>query len=337
MIIIRAPLRISFVGGGTDLPDFYRKHPGKVISATINKYVYVAINPAPLLQEITARYSDIENVKQVKDLKNNRIREVMTLFDVNDFMEIGTFSHLKVGTGLGASSSFTVALIKGFSTYLGKKLDKKELAEIACKVEINLIKEPIGKQDQYASAFGGFNIFKFNSDDTVEAEPILLDYKKRIDFENHILVFFTGITRRASDILMEQKSGIGTNFETLKSMTELVDLFKAKLLKGDFESLGKLLHESWLKKRKLASKVTNNVIDKLYSAGIKNGAWGGKLLGAGGGGCFLFIVPPKKREFVKRAVSKIAKRNNLTGFQEVPIKFVHSGVEVVSNSLFNLK
>lgn len=337
MIIVRAPLRISFVGGGTDLPDFYKLYPGKVISATIDKYVYVAINPAPLLQEITARYSDIESVKQIKDLKNNRIREVMTLFGVNDFMEIGTFSHLKVGTGLGASSSFTVALIKGFSTYLGQRLNKKELAEQACKIEINLIKEPIGKQDQYAASFGGFNVFKFNADETVEIEPVLLDFKRRIDLENHMMVFFTGITRQASDILSEQKSSITTNFENLKSMTQLVDLFKTKLIKGDFKSMGELLHEGWLKKRKLASKISSGIIDKLYSTGIRNGAWGGKLLGAGGGGCILFLVSPKHRDVVKATVSRAAKRNKLKNFQEVPIKFIHSGVEVVSNSLLNSK
>lgn len=337
MIIVRAPLRISFVGGGTDLPDFYRIHPGKVISATIDKYVYVAINPAPLTQEITARYSIVENVKFVKDLKNNRIREAMTLLNINDYMEIGTFSHLKVGTGLGASSSFTVALLKGLSIYQGKRLDKKELAELACRVEIDLIKEPIGKQDQYASSLGGLNVLTFNSDESVEIEPMLLDYKRRIELENHMLIFFTGITRKASDILTEQKSNIATNFEDLKAMTQIVDLFKAKLIKGDFKSMGELLNESWFKKRKLASKISSNIIDKLYSAGIKNGAWGGKLLGAGGGGCMLFLVSPKKRDAVKKAMNREAMKDKLFNFQEVPVKFVHSGVEVVSNSVFNQK
>lgn len=335
MIIVRAPLRISFVGGGTDLPNFYQLHPGKVISATINKYVYVAINPAPLLQEITARYSEIENVKFVKDLKNNRIREAMTLLEINDYMEIGTFSHLKVGTGLGASSSFTVSLIKGLSAYKGKRFDRKELAELACKVEIDLIKEPIGKQDQYAAAFGGFNVFNFNSDGTVEIEPILLDFKKRVDLENHMLVFFSGMTRKASDILKEQKNNIAGNFESLKSLTKMVDLFKTKLVKGDFKALGELLHEGWLKKKKLASKVSNDDIDKLYATAIRNGAWGGKLLGAGGGGCLLFLAPPKKKEVIKTALNKMAQKNSLSNFQEVPITFVHSGVEVVSNSLIS--
>lgn len=335
MIIVRAPLRISFVGGGSDLPDFYKLHQGKVISATVDKYVYVAINPAPLLQEITARYSSIENVKHVEDLKNNRIREAMLKLGINDYMEIGIFSHLKVGTGLGASSSFTVALIKGLSTYLDKRLDKSELAEIACEIEINLLKEPIGKQDQYASAFGGFNVFRFNSDETVDVDPLLLDFKKRLDLENHMLVFFTGITRTTSSVLIEQKANTEKRIETLKSMVDLVDQFKAKLIKGDFKALGNLLHENWLKKKMLASGISNQVIDKLYAAGIKNGAWGGKVLGAGGGGCILFLAPQSKKDKIRNAIKKKAEKLRLSDFKEVPIKFTHSGVEVVSNSLFN--
>lgn len=335
MIIVRAPLRISFVGGGTDLPDFYHLSPGKVISATIDKYVYVAINPAPLLKGITARYSIVENVNSPKELKNDRIREVMLDLQIKDNMEIGIFSHLPVGTGLGGSSSFTIALIKGLSTYLGRRPDKEEIAETACKIEIDLIKEPIGKQDQYAAAFGGFNIFQFNPDETVDIHPILLDYKKRVDLENHMLVFFTGISRQASSVLAEQKTNMHHQIKNLKSMVDLVDLFKKKLMKGDFEALGKLLHENWLKKKMLASKISNQVIDRLYQTGILNGAWGGKVLGAGGGGCILFLVPLQKKEKIKNAIKIQAQKLKLSDFKEVPVKFVQSGVEIVSNSSFN--
>lgn len=334
MIIVRTPLRISFVGGGTDLPDFYRVFPGRVISATIDKYVYVAINPAPLLKGITARYSITENVKTVSQLKNDRIREAMLNLGIKDNMEIGIFSHLPTGTGLGASSSFTVALIKGLSSYLGKRLDKKEVAEIACNLEIKLLKEPIGKQDQYAAAFGGFNVFQFNSDETVDIDSILLDYKKRIDLENHILIFFTGITRKASSILAEQKENIPNRLETLKSMAKSVDTFKEKLLKGDFETLGELLHENWLKKKALASKVSNQTIDQLYRSGLKAGAWGGKVLGAGGGGCILFLAPIGKKEKIRDSITSQAKKLKLSDFKEIPIKFVQSGAEIVSNSYF---
>lgn len=332
MIIIKAPLRISFVGGGSDLAAFYKKSPGKVISATIDKYVYVAINPAPLLKGITARYAITETVTSPKNLKNDRIRETLLDLAIEDNMEIGIFSQLPVGTGLGGSSAFTAALIKGLTTFLGKRVDKEELAKAACKIEIDLIKEPIGKQDQYATAFGGFNVFQFNSDESVDVEPILLDYKTRIDLEKHMLLFFTGITRQASSVLSEQKSNIPAKFETLKSMTDLVDIFKQKLLKGDFEALGKLLHENWLKKKKLASKISNQAIDKLYEVGIKNGAWGGKVLGAGGGGCILFLSPINKKGKIRKALERITKKYNLEDSKEVPIKFVQSGVEVISNN-----
>jgi D-glycero-alpha-D-manno-heptose-7-phosphate kinase len=333
MIIVRAPLRISFVGGGTDLPGFYQQHPGKVISAAIDKYVYVAINPAPLIKGITARYSITETVNQVSLLKNDRIREVMLDLQISDNMEIGVFSQLPVGTGLGGSSAFTAALFKGLSTSIGKRLDKKEIAENACRVEIDLLKEPIGKQDQYASAMGGFNIFQFNPDETVEVEPVLLDFKKQMDLEKHMLLFFTGITRQASSVLNEQKTNISSKFETLKSMTLLVDTFKKELLKGNFEALGELLHKNWLKKKQLASKVSNQVIDKLYDTGIRNGAWGGKILGAGGGGCILFLVPFNKKESIRSAMKRIAVKYRLEDFNEIPVKFVQSGVEVISNSL----
>lgn len=332
MIIVRAPLRISFVGGGTDLPDFYKQYPGKVISATIDKNVYVVINPAPLQKGITARYSITETVQDIKKLKNDRIREAIIDLGIVDNMEIGTFSHLPIGTGLGGSSAFTAALIKGLSTYTGEKLDKKDLAEAACRIEIDLIKEPIGKQDQYASTFGGFNIFQFNPDGTVDIEPILIDYKRRIDLENHMLLFFTGITRQASSVLNEQKANISNKFETLKSMTLLVDIFKEQLLKGNFKALGKLLHDNWLKKKRLASKVSNPIIDSLYQAGVRNGAWGGKILGAGGGGCILFLAPLNKKESIRTNLKKIANKNKLIDFKEIPTKFMQSGVEVISNS-----
>jgi len=335
MIIVRAPLRISFVGGGTDLPDFYHQYPGKVISATIDKYVYVVINPATLLKGISVRYAIVENVKHSKELKNDRIRESLLSLDIESGMEIGTFSHLPVGTGLGGSSAFTVSLIKGLSAFRGKRLDKKEIAEAACKIEIDVLKEPIGKQDQYATALGGFNIFQFNPDESVDIEPILLDYKKRIDLEKHMLIFFTGITRQASSVLSEQKSNIENKMETLKSMTELVEIFRTKLLSGDFEALGELLHKNWLKKKELASKVSNKTIDNLYDAGIKTGAWGGKVLGAGGGGCILFLVPLAKKDEIRKAMERESKQWKLDDFKEIPIKFVQSGVEIVSNSYFN--
>lgn len=334
MIIVKAPLRISFVGGGSDLPDFYKTTPGKVISATINKYVFVAINPAPLLKGISARYSEIENVNTVRELKNDRIRETMLHLGVDDKMEIGVFSHIPTGTGLGGSSSFTVSLVKGLSTFLKKRLDRKEIAEIACHIEMNRINEPIGKQDQYAASFGGFNTFQFNPDESVDVEPILIDYKTRIDLQKNMIVFFTGMTRKASSILKEQKIKTINNSGALLKMTKLVDSFEKKLLRGNFKGLGELLHENWLIKKTLASKISNNAIDALYDEGIKKGAWGGKVLGAGGGGCILFLVDEKNKDDLRQAVLKKAEKLNLKSFQEIPVQFVQSGVEVVSNTYF---
>lgn len=333
MIIVRAPMRISFVGGGTDLPDFFHNYPGQVISTAIDKFVYIVINPAPLLKGVHARYSIIESVKKPSLLKNTRIREVMMDLKVDDDLEIGTFSHLKAGVGLGGSSSFTVALIKAFSTLKRKRLDKKEIAELACKIEMTKLKEPIGKQDQYAAAMGGFNIFQFNKDDSVSVKPLHLDYKTRINFERNVLLFFTGITRSASTVLSSQKRNTKHRFEELKKMADLVPVFKRKLLEGNFEYLGNLLHQNWIEKKKLASTISSSVIDDLYDTAIKNGAFGGKVAGAGGGGCLLLIVSPRKRQQVKSKLEKLAKNLKLKDFKEVPIKFIQSGVEVVSSSV----
>jgi D-glycero-alpha-D-manno-heptose-7-phosphate kinase len=330
MIILRAPLRISFVGGGTDISDFYKMSPGRVISTTIDKYVYVVINSTPLIKKVTVRYSVGESVDFAKELKNDRVREALLDLGIENNIEIGTFSHLPVGTGLGGSSSFSVALMKGLYAVLGKRIDKREAAEAACRLEIDLVKEPIGKQDQYAAAFGGFNVFQFNSDETVNVEPVLLDYKKRLGLEDHMILFFTGITRSASNVLIEQKANTSQKIDTLKEMADSVFLFRERLLSGDFKSIGEMLHQGWMKKKSLASKISNNSIDEMYNAGIASGAWGGKVLGAGGGGCILFIVSPEKKEAIRQSLKVVAHKNGLGDFKEVPVKFTQAGVEILS-------
>ena len=332
MIIIKAPLRISFVGGGTDLADFYRRTPGRVISTTINKYVYVAVNRTPLINKVSARYSISETVSHPNNLQHTRIKSALLDLGILSNIEIASFASLPAKTGFGSSSSFSVALINALHVYLGKKVNKKELAEAACRLEIELIKEPIGKQDQYAATFGGFNIFQFNSDGTVDIEPILLDYKKQALFEDHMLVFFIGITRTASSVLTEQKSKIDINFETYKKMADSVFDFKENLIKGDINKMAEILHRGWFHKKSLASNVSNDLIDNLYGAGLKAGAWGGKILGAGGGGCIMFLAPINKKSAVREAVQKIAKKNQLNEFCEIPVKFVQSGCDIIFNS-----
>lgn len=335
MIIVKAPMRISFVGGGSDLPDFYRQHPGKVISSAINKYVYTIINPAPLLPGTTVRYSITEVVKDIKKLKNNRVREALKYFNIRNKLEIGIFSDLPVGTGLGGSSSFSVGLAKGLLTYLGKNANRESIANAACHLEIDLVGDPIGRQDQYASTYGGFNIFQFNKDDSVGVEPLYIDYKVRTDFSEHCLLFFTGATRKATSVLKEQKAKTNKNINNIKSMTKLVNPFRKNLLKGNYKRLGTMLHKNWLLKKRLASKISNPKIEKIYNTAIKSGAWGGKILGAGAGGCILFVVPPEKQNDVRRELDMLSKKLYLNDFREIPFNFVQSGVDVVINKPLN--
>jgi len=329
MIVARAPLRISFVGGGTDLPDFYHLYPGKVISATIDKYVYIVINSTPMINKISARYSISETVDCVKDLKHTRIKAAFLDMDIAPGIEIGSYASLPAKTGLGSSSSFSVALIKSLYSYTNRHSTKQEVAEAACRLEIELIGEPIGKQDQYAASFGGFNVFQFNPDNSVKIKPLLIDHRTQSKLEEHLLLFFTGITRSASEILKEQKNNINKKFKVLREMTEFVPKFEKCLIRGDVKRAGNLLHQNWLKKKSLASKITNPIIDKLYQAGIRNGAWGGKLLGAGGGGCVMLFVQPKNRAKVLLSLKRIAKRNKLKDAKEIPVKFVQSGVDIL--------
>ena len=331
MIVVRAPMRISFVGGGTDFPDFYRTHGGAVISTAIDKYVYVVVNRTPLIDKVSARYSISETVDHASKLQHARIRAALMDLGIEKGIEIASFASLPAKTGIGSSSSFSVALIKALNAYQGRKLDTREAAEAASRLEIDLLGEPAGKQDQYAAAFGGFNIFKFNPDGSVDVEPVLIDYKKRLELENHILVFFTGLTRHASSVLSEQKSNIGKKTESLKEMAAMVPEFKSSLMKGDFKRLGELLNQGWLKKKNLASAVSNSILDSLYESGMEAGAWGGKVLGAGGGGCVMFIADPEIHTEIRKAVQEVAQKNALHEFKEIPVKFAQSGAEILYN------
>ena len=337
MIIARAPLRISFVGGGTDLADFYTRYPGRVISTSIDKFVHVVLNRTPLIPKIAVRYgTTAEQVDHADQIIHSRARAAFLDRNITKGIEMGSFSSLPSKTGLGSSSAFSVALMKALSAYEGKKTDKREIAEAASRLEIELLNEPIGKQDQYAAAFGGFNIFQFNPDHTVDVCPVLLDYRIKLGLEDRILLFFTGIPRDASSVLTEQKSNIDKKFETLKKMSDSVLNFEQLLLAADYQGLGKMLHEGWLLKKTLASNVTTSSIDKLYSAGMDSGAWGGKVLGAGGGGCVMFIASPEKHAAIRASLFVVALSINLVDFQEIPVRFVESGAEVLHNSDHNI-
>jgi D-glycero-alpha-D-manno-heptose-7-phosphate kinase len=332
MILSRAPMRVSFVGGGTDLPDFYKRYPGRVISTAIDKFVHIAINRTPLVDKVSARYSTTETVGHPSELQHTRIKAALTDMGIEKGIEIASFATLPVSTGLGSSSSFSVALIKALSAYQGKKINKQDVAEAASRLEIELVGEPIGKQDQYAAAFGGFNIFQFNADGTVDVKPILIDYKTRFDLENRILMFFTGITRNASSVLTEQKANIDKKFEVLKAMSDAVPEFEARLLAADYPGMGKMLHDGWMQKKSLASGSSNRAIEAVYEAGMSAGAWGGKLLGAGGGGCVMFLAAPEKHDDIRKTVAKAAGIEGLSDLKEIPVHFIQSGAEILHNS-----
>ena len=332
MIITRAPLRISFLGGGTDLPAFYLQKPGRVISTAIDKYAYVSVHLQPLSKFVSVRYRETEFVDHPSQLKNDRLREALLHLGITSHVDIATFSDLPVKTGLGSSSSFSVALMKALTLFRGTEADRGEIAELASHLEINLVKEPVGKQDQYAAAFGGINIFQFNPDHSVDVSPVLVPHEKRLGLEQHLQMFYTGVSRNASSVLAEQRANTANKMDTLQKMSDAVFDFKDRLVAGDFCGMGGMLHDGWLLKKTLASNLSNNVIDNIYQAGMNAGAWGGKLLGAGGGGCLLFMSPAEKKPAVREAVIAAAKKNNLEDFAEIPFHFAPHGLEVLLNN-----
>ncbi len=331
MIVARAPLRISFVGGGTDLPDFYRRRAGQVVSTTIDKFVYVVLNRTPMVSKVSARYSISETVAHPSELRHTRIRAALLDLGIEHGIEVGSFGALPARTGLGSSSSFSVALIKALHAYEGRGLTHAQAAEFACRLEIERVGEPIGKQDQYAAAYGGFNVIQFHENDAVTVSPVLLGYEKRLELEDHLYVVFTGITRPARQILQEQRANIDEHFDTLCRMADVVPAFVDHLLAGQLREVGALLHESWVLKKQLASTISTPVLDALYDAGLRHGAWGGKILGAGGGGCLLLLVPPDRRPDVRRAIQAVASAQNLRELVEIPIAFTQSGTEILFN------
>lgn len=331
MIVVRAPLRISFVGGGTDIAEFYKSYPGRVVSTTIDKYVYLIINPTPLVNKISARYSESETVDRPSKLQHSRIRAALMDLGIENNIEIGSFASLPAKTGLGSSSSFSVALMKGLHAFKGNRVNAAEAAEEASRLEISLLKEPIGKQDQYAAAVGGLNLIQFNKDGSVDVEPIMLDFRKRSDFNDSLLLFYTGLTRNASDVLSGQKKGMKDKHETYKAMSDSALEFRDKLIAGDVSGLGEMLHQAWLRKKQLSGKISSGTLDALYDAGIKAGAWGGKVLGAGGGGCLLFMAPPEKHAAILSALKKVAKKEKLNDAREIPFAFTESGADILMN------
>ena len=306
MIMVKTPLRVSFCGGGSDLESFYSKHGGCVISAALNRYIYLSIHPSFAREKTILKYAKIEEVQDVDLIQHRIFRQALLDFGISG-VEIDSQADVPAGTGLGSSSSFTVGLLHLLYAYKGKFVSKERLAEEACEMEIEKLGEPIGKQDQYAAAYGGLNFYEFNRDGSVNVEHIMLSRQRIRDLENNLLMFYTGDVRSASKILVEQGKNVSSG-EKEKNQLEMCEI--ARRLREEFErdnidALGTHLHESWLLKRSLASGITNPKIDEYYQKAMAAGALGGKLLGAGGGGFLLFYVKPEDQSRVKSALSDL--------------------------------
>ena len=327
MIIARSPLRISLGGGGTDLASYYEDHEGFLIAAAIDKYVYVTVM-RPFTEGIYLKYSQLENVKMIPEVKHPIIREALGMMGIRTpQIEITTLADIPAGTGLGSSGSFTTALLKALYTHRKRHIHQEELAELACHIEIDLLGEPIGKQDQYIAAIGGLTCFTFDKSGKVKCEPLNVSMQTIFDLEDNLLLFFTGFSRSAGVILSDQKERSQSNDpEMIKNLHYVKDLgirSKDALEKGETKLFGELMHEHWENKKRRSGGMSNSYIDEWYELAMKNGAIGGKLVGAGGGGFLMFMAHDK---------NKLRKSMAAVGLEEVRFKFDFEGSKVVMSS-----
>lgn len=325
MIITKTPFRISFAGGGSDIADFYREYGGCVLSTSINRYMYLTIHPYFNEHQTCLRYSQTEIVNNISEIQHSIFKQVLQN-EAIEGVEISSTADVPSGTGLGSSSAFTVGLLHTLYCYKNQYVPKEIIAKEACKVEIEQLGNPIGKQDQYASACGGLNFIEFSKDDTVRVSPIIMKKETRNQLEKNLIMFYTGITHNANTILAEQKRNIAQNnndnhskIENLNQMCELAKQMKLALESNDIKNFGYMLHEGWMRKKELAKSISNPKIDELYRVAIENGAVGGKLLGAGGGGFLLFYCEEIKQKKLEEAL----------GLKRFHFKFENDGTSVV--------
>ena len=324
MIIARSPLRISLGGGGTDIPSYYQEHEGFLLAAAIDRYVYVTVT-RPFTEGIYIKYSEIENVAQVAQVKHPIIREVLAEFELKTpQVEITTLADIPSGTGLGSSGSFTTALIKALYAHYRKNIHPEQLAELACKIEIEKLGEPIGKQDQYIASYGGITEFNFHKDGSVSSAPLNLSVQTVHDLEDNLLLFFTGISRSAGTILKEQvdksRAKDSRMVENLHFTKDLGLRSKAALVQGDTKKFGELMHEHWEHKKSRSSGMTSDIIDNAYTQAMRAGAVGGKLVGAGGGGFLMFYADDRE---------KLRNKMGELGLEEVRFQFEFEGTKVI--------
>lgn len=322
MIITRTPFRISFAGGGSDLPAFYERHEGCVLSASINKYMYIVVHPAFNRDTTTIKYMQTENVANVRDIKHPIAKQILLDYNLSG-VEVASIADVPSGTGLASSSAYTVGMVHAISAFCGKYRSQERIAHDACEIEIEKLGEPIGKQDQYGCAVGGIKFIRFMSNGEVDVEPILLSKKCENRLNNNLLMFYTGKLHSASAILEEQSKNTATQedkFNNLIKMTELAKELRGALLNEQLEDFGRILNDGWQLKREMANGVTNPLVDEIYDIAMKNGALGGKLLGAGGGGFLLFYCEEDKQKKLRGALNHLV---------ELPFDLETGGTKVV--------
>jgi D-glycero-alpha-D-manno-heptose-7-phosphate kinase len=327
MIISRAPVRFSLGGGGTDLPSYSRIHGGYLVAAAIDKHIFVCANRR-FYPTIRLAYSKTEIVDSIAKIEHRIFREALRMAKIESGIELVSIADLPANSGLGSSSSFTVALLNALHAFKREFVPTEQLAEEACKIEIDILKEPIGKQDQYISAYGGITAFTFDTDGSVHAEPVPMKPEAMDELESNLLIFYSGVERAASSVLSEQAKTISSNLGDAVARMDRIkalghDTFKL-LVEGKIDTYGELLHEHWMNKRKLASKMTDSVIDEHYEAARASGAIGGKLMGAGGGGFFMFYARPQDK---RRVYDTLVQR----GLQPLRFRFDFDGARITAN------
>lgn len=321
MIITRTPFRVSFAGGGSDIPSFYEQYGGCVLSTSINKYMYLSVHPSFNRKDTVLKYSQTEIVDDISKIEHKYFKEVLNMLCVSG-VEITSTADVPAGTGLGSSSSFTVGLLHSLYSYKGKFVSKEKLAQKACEIELKKMGNPIGKQDQYAAAYGGLNFYEFNKDGSVFVSPIIMKNSAYEQLENNLMIFYTGKLHSASEILKEQSQNLISKEDKIKSQLQMCNLareLREELQHNNIDAMGEILNEGWQLKRTLAKGISNPVIDEYYDIAMKNGAVGGKLLGAGGGGFLLFYVPQQNQVRVSTALNLI----------QMPMEFDRQGSSVI--------
>ena len=322
MIITRTPFRISFAGGGTDLRAFYSKESGKVISSSINNFIYVVVKRQIGIVEHKYRvnWSKVEFCNEIENIEHPIVREALKKFNIDFPIEITTFTEIPGQTGLGSSSAFAVGLVHALHAIKGEMVTKHVLASEAAEIEVDILKRSMGKQDHYASAYGNFNIFTFNSDEVVLTEPVLYKSEIKEDLEKNLMLFYTSIKRDASAILETQEEQTDLKFEILQQLQQLIQPLK-EILSGteDLRKFGEILHKGWMLKKQITEDISSVKIDSYYDKAINAGAVGGKVLGAGGGGFLLFYVEQDKQNYVKEALKDLFY---------LPVKFDSSGSRI---------